>query len=198
MDKLGSFAKKVDWVAKFLQVLSLGMGVILLLFLVLALVYDESFYSSMNFTVDLISVKFHFIDECIPDAATMKTYCLAWLLIGCWGLWVRFFEIDTIRKIIKRMIEKRPFDDSVAKNIRKLSLIILIGDGVGACAEHGIRIWEYHAFDYENIFLSDKLVGVSSDYNLSVSFVWMFLIVYLLSYVFQYGQELQIQSDETL
>ena len=31
-----------------------------------------------------------------------------------------------------------------------------------------------------------------------LSFVWAFLIVYLLSYAFQYGQELQIQSDETL
>ncbi len=201
MDKISNFAKKVDWIAIFFQGLTFFLGVFFLFDLAISLMKlgcGEDFYEPIYLTVDLISVKFHFVDECIPNVQVMNIYLIGWMLIGSWGMWLRFYEVITIRRIIKPMKEKSPFDGSVAKNIRKLSWIILIGEGVDACAEYAIRVWEYHNFNYEEIFISDKLVSISTDYNLNISFIWMFLIVYLLSYAFQYGQELQIQSDETL
>lgn len=96
------------------------------------------------------------------------------------------------------MIEERPFDDSVVKNIRFLSWVILIGEGIWSVIAYAVEVFEYYAFDFQNLFLSDKVVAVNAEFTFNTSFIGMFLVIYFLSYVFQYGQVLQIQSDETL
>lgn len=82
--------------------------------------------------------------------------------------------------------------------IRFLSWVILIGEGIWSAIVYVAEVFEYHAFDFQNLFLSDKIAGVDAEFEFNISFIGMFLVIYFLSYVFQYGQELQIQSDETL
>lgn len=109
-----------------------------------------------------------------------------------------FYEMKIVRRILEPMIEERPFDDSVVKNIRFLSWVILIGEGIWSVIAYVVEVFEYYAFDFQNLFLSDKVVAVNAEFTFNTSFIGMFLVIYFLSYVFQYGQELQIQSDETL
>jgi len=128
----------------------------------------------------------------------MKFYYMGLMLIGIVSIAFMYYEIVIIRRIIKPMIVERPFDNSVVKNIRLFAWVILIGDGILSAVNAALTVFQYYSFDYENLFISDKITNVSADFDFDLTFVWMFLVVYLLSYVFQYGQELQIQSDETL
>ena len=47
-------------------------------------------------------------------------------------------------------------------------------------------------------FLSDKITGVSVTYSCDLSFLIYALVLFLMSFIFQYGSELQKLSDETL
>ena len=198
MKKISKWAVKVDTIARVFKGLTIVGGVVLLICLVLALGIEDTVYEEMNFGITLSFVDFDWRPDCNLDVQTMKFFCVGMLLLGIFIFAVRYCQIVIIRRIIKPMTEERPFDDSVTKNIRNLSWVILIGDGMLSVIDFVLQIWLYHAFDYENIFLSDKIISVSADYSFDFSFVWLFLVVHLLSYVFQYGQELQIQSDETL
>ena len=100
--------------------------------------------------------------------------------------------------ILKPMVFEKPFASCVSKNIRKLSWIILIGEGIFQVVMLGVELLLYRAFDFSNLFFNDKIISCKIDYMFDGTFIMVFAIIYLLSYVFQYGEELQIQSDETL
>lgn len=198
MKKISKWAVKVDVIARVFKGLNIVGGVVVLICLIAFLSFEDIVYGEMDFGMTLSFVDFDWIPECNPDVQTMRFFFVGILLFAILILAVRYYEIVIIRRIIKPMTEERPFDASVVKNIRDLSWVILIGDGMFSVIDFVMQICLYHTFDYENIFLSDKIISVSADYNFDFSFVWLFLVLHLLSYVFQYGQELQIQSDETL
>ncbi len=198
MKKISNLAKKMDGVVRFYKGVLILTEIVLVIMLVIMLGFEDSFFVSGNFDFSLAFVDFQFAEAYTPDLQTMKFYFIGMMVLGIVILAFTYYEAVIIRRIIKPMTEERPFDSSVAKNIRLLAWIILIGEGIFSALYFALEVFEYHAFDYENIFLSDKIISVSADYDFNVTFVWIFFVVYLLSYVFQYGQELQIQSDETL
>ena len=53
-------------------------------------------------------------------------------------------------------------------------------------------------YDLETVFLNEQIISCTPEINLDMSFAVVFAVLYLLSYVFRYGEELQKQSDETL
>lgn len=196
MKKISGLAKKVDTVMRFFKGLTIAGGIGCLILLIMS--WSDGFYEDLDFVMNLDVLDIRLSAAYVPNVATLKFYffgmCIMGLLLCVWV----YYEIVIFRKIIKPMREELPFAGCVARNIRKLSWVMLIGEGILSFVYFAFRIWEYHAFDYENLFLSDKIVSVSAEYYFDFTFVWVFLVLYLLSYVFQYGQELQIQSDETL
>ena len=53
-------------------------------------------------------------------------------------------------------------------------------------------------YNLNELFLSDKVTGVSVTYSCDLSFLIYALVLFLMSFIFQYGSELQKLSDETL
>ena len=53
-------------------------------------------------------------------------------------------------------------------------------------------------YNLNELFLSDKITGVSVTYSCDPSFLIYALVLFLMSFIFQYGSELQKLSDETL
>lgn len=196
MKKISGLAKKVDAVMRFFKGLTIAGGIGC--FILLAMSWSDGFYEDLDFVMNLDILKIQLSAAYVPGVETLRFYfwgmCIMGILLCVW----MYCLIAMFRKIIKPMREELPFAGCVAGNIRKLSWIMLIGEGILSVVYFVFQIWEYHAFDYENLFLSDKIVSVGAEYYFDFTFVWIFLVLYLLSYVFQYGQELQIQSDETL
>ena len=53
-------------------------------------------------------------------------------------------------------------------------------------------------YNLNELFLSDKITGVSVTYSCDLSFLIYALVLFLMSFIIQYGSELQKLSDETL
>ena len=74
----------------------------------------------------------------------------------------------------------------------------LIGGGILSVAKMAGEIILYRVYDLGTVFLNEHIVSCMPEFNLDMSFAAVFAVLYLLSYVFRYGEELQKQSDETL
>jgi len=53
-------------------------------------------------------------------------------------------------------------------------------------------------FDLENLLINDKITHITINATLDATFLLTGALLLLLSYIFQYGQQLQQLSDETL
>lgn len=109
------------------------------------------------------------------------------------------YGIKVLRKIMAPMIAGKPFDGSVSGEVKKLSYILIIGSIAYGVVGSVANALTYAAFDLNNLLLSDKIVGVTVDFELvDVKTLLLGIIIYMLSYVFAYGEQLQKQDDETL
>ena len=106
--------------------------------------------------------------------------------------------IGYIRNILQPMTEAKPFDSSASINLKKLAkLSIRIGIllNIIVLSETLVMVFVY---DLPNLLLSEKISHIGSAFQVDLSFLIYWAILTLLSYVFQYGQQLQQLSDETL
>ena len=106
--------------------------------------------------------------------------------------------IGCIRDILQPMTEEKPFDSSASINLKKLAkLSIRIGVlwNIIALSETIVMVFVY---DLPSLLLSEKVSHIGGTFQVDLSFLIYWAILTLLSYVFQYGQQLQQLSDETL
>ena len=110
------------------------------------------------------------------------------------------YIISMLKKVVTPMSQGLPFDRQVGPTIRRIAWIQLIGDGISALLWMATEILTYFSFDFSTLFLNHSITGCSLSLNFSAleTAVITFCVLFLLSYVFEYGQELQKLSDETL
>lgn len=103
-----------------------------------------------------------------------------------------------LRKLISPMKEGKPFNETVYKTLRELAVLILLGGillgVIDFCGSFVILM----AYDIGALFNPETVLGHSLVFDMNGDFVIYAAVVYLLSYVFKYGTELQTQVDETL
>ena len=76
--------------------------------------------------------------------------------------------------------------------------IILAGGGLIQLLGILGRVWLVKSLPMDVIFSSPAIASVEYVFTMDFGFVWMFFVVLLLSRIFEYGQVLQQESDETL
>jgi hypothetical protein len=96
------------------------------------------------------------------------------------------------------MKEGRPFEVGVSKILRKLAWVTLIGGAVSEAATIIASHVEVRAFDFPALFNSSAVTGYTFNRTFDFSFIVGAVILFLLSYIFRYGEQLQRDSDETL
>lgn len=109
-----------------------------------------------------------------------------------------FFGLRIVKDILAPMKEGRPFEHSVSLDIRKLGLLVLFGGIVGQGAMFATNFMWIHNLDLMTFFNREVVKSISINNSFSLSFVFIALLMFLLSYVFEYGWQLQQESDETL
>lgn len=115
----------------------------------------------------------------------------------CFSLYV----ISMLKKVLTPMTQGLPFDRQIGPTIRRIAWIQLIGDGVGAALMMVDHVMTYRYFYLSDLFLNDSITSCRLsllDLGDLVTSAMTFCVLFLLSYVFEYGQELQKLSDETL
>lgn len=117
----------------------------------------------------------------------------AMIVVALIGIGIRI-----IRKILKSMEAGRPFDTSVADNLRKLGWLVLIGGVVESILKIASETVLLGASDFFQLINMDAVSKVTVNYFFDVTFILFACVLFLLSHVFRYGEALQHESDETL
>ncbi len=106
--------------------------------------------------------------------------------------------LAALRAVLRPMKEGRPFDQAVSRNLRRLSVIALICGGAFSAADYACTQLIFHMVDVTALFDPAQVASATVNYRLDLSFLAVFAVLLLLSYIFRYGAELQTLSDETL
>ncbi|MBQ7360745.1 MAG: DUF2975 domain-containing protein [Lachnospiraceae bacterium] len=128
----------------------------------------------------------------LVENITTMIYLAVIVVFSCYG-------IRVLRRIMTPMIAGKPFDGTVSGDVKKLSYTLIAGSIAYGVVGSVANALTYAAFDLNNLLLSEKIVGVTVDFELvDVKTLLLGIIIYMLSYVFAYGEKLQQQDDETL
>ena len=109
---------------------------------------------------------------------------------------ILFFDAQATTKWLKK--EGLPFDESISKNLKNLGILTLIGGGIWSVAKVIIDTTTFYAYRVSELFRPEIITHVELSISLDTTFLVIATVIFLLSYIFRYGAELQKLSDETL
>ncbi len=149
-------------------------------------------------TIEIQSFSFSVNEKNAPSINTILLFTAVILaLAAIMSFFARLF-IQTIRKVLHPVIAGLPFDITVANNLKKAALLILVM-GIGLNIVTVVQyLFATNVFQLPVILLSDKITAVNVTCNIDLSFLITAIIIYLISCVCRYGATLQQQVDETL
>ena len=203
MKKLSTTAKTLD---KILNIVYAVFGAFAIAAIVVVAMAGISY--ALNWETESLLTSFASFDigfleievaqDFIPDSWIVLMQAIVILIGACAAIVLARKGIVYIRQILKPMAEEKPFDSIVSTNLRKLAkLSVFLGIlcNIVILAEQFILVFSY---DLRGLLLSDKIPAVDFNFEIDMSFLLSWGILMLLSYVFQYGEQLQQLSDETV
>jgi len=105
--------------------------------------------------------------------------------------------IACVLEILDPMTEGKPFTNVISANLKKLSVyIIVMGVGVNLIQLAETVMSSGHLL--RPLLEGGAFTKVTIQYGFDLSFLVTASVLFLLSYIFRYGEELQQLSDETL
>lgn len=201
MTKLQKTATRLDKVLKFIYRLNIIAFVIL--FIAMAFLWRiYSFAPDIN-DVSTVALDFGMIEFVVdpsyphhPHAFTNHLSAMTIIMIPYCVIWCMFIRCG--RRILAPMTQGQPFHNQMTTELKRLGwLNIALGiiDNVGLFFFYGNLIPGY---DLDALFLNSPIVSYSTIIPFEFDFLLWSGIMFLLSYVFKHGWELQQLSDETL
>lgn len=186
---------------KMCLVLNILKDIALFSFITTILLAVFMFFVDIN-SIPLDSLRIDIIDLTLKNDLFINKEMIAKILpVGLLLLGMLFFVgykmIKIVESICKTALEK-PFDISIANSLVRLSKYIL----VGGLITNLIIIFRFiiltKPYNYNLLFNENYVYDIQFKYQFNLTFLIDAALVYLLSYVFRYGKELQDLSDETL
>lgn len=194
MEKLTKTARVVDVFAKILFifcVVAICMLIAANIFTVVAVSLPEEDLSKA------LSVVFDFNDSdfvVFEDGRLMITkqqlaiYILMMSLTEATGAVILMIGIKLVRRIMVPMKEGRPFEEGISEVIKKFGHFVLAATIIGT----------FIHFLLDTAFIAMGAEPEPLPVSISGEGIFAALVIYLISYIFRYGEELQKQADETL
>ena len=195
--KMITTARNLDTLFKFTEGFMKAFAIVFAVFFVLMKIFKEKMVMG-SFSLDLDFVKLHLTGEYGAVTGLVLNHIDLILISGCLGCIAIRYGLKVIRSILAPMKEGRPFDGEVPSGLRKLAWICLAGGGLIQLLGIASRILLVNALPMDVIFSSPAIESVEYVYMFDFGFVWMFIVLILLARIFEYGQKLQQESDETL
>lgn len=195
-------AGTIDRILKAIQVIMKIGSILLLVGAICILFLKDTILANMEYlttTISLGMVQFTLsnYEGVIRSPMALTCYIALSTLFFAILLVIALYALKLIRRILEPMKEGRPFD-GVAEIIRKLAWVVLIGGIAEQVFDIIVGILELRAYDMVSLVNEAMVQKIQYNYVIDGSFVVVFAILFLLSYIFQYGEELQCESDETL
>jgi len=161
-------------------------------------VFKDAFtdYSVTNVPLGVITLTLKEADIVVSE--NVKSRLIVGIISAMIVLAITCVGIRIIRKILRPMKEGRPFDTSVADSLKKLGWLVLIGGTVEAILKAVSETVILGAYDLSQLINMNAASKVTVSYFFDATFIIFAFVLFLLSHVFRYGEELQRESDETL
>ncbi|MBR5345045.1 MAG: DUF2975 domain-containing protein [Clostridia bacterium] len=198
-NKLIRSASVIDRILKILQGFALAGVIVAAIFIPLTLIFGEKIVVNSSY-VDIGVLNLHLAVDSAEylDLGHLKlSICsmLAGMILVSAATW---YCLKVLREILVPMKEGTPFAEGISAKIRKLAWTVLIGGGIAEISAKVATVFETRAYHIEKLLDDSVVKSISYDYKISLWFVVAALILFFLSYIFRYGEELQRESDETL
>lgn len=203
MNNLTNTAKKLDKVFEITHIVIGALAVACIVFLAiigLAFVFklDPEMIGTGYASFDLGFLELEVSETHSPSKWLVLGQAAFTLAVSCRLLYDGRRGVGFIREILKPMTEGKPFDSAVSANLKKLARLSISIGILYNIIILGEQIMMIFVYNLPELLISEKITHVSAMFNADLSFLIYWAIFTLLSYVFQYGQQLQQLSDETL
>lgn len=206
MDKLMKTSKKLDTFFKVSQriikiAMIVAVGVVAVL-TVANFVNPDAVIAEGYYSIDVGSVTIN-LTEAYSTEDNNMVLSYVWIVMGlaaAAGVAV-YYALGQVRKILQPMTEGNPFHPTVSTNIRKIAYVSIV---LGVIANVVSFLQSFGAVAMiEKIKLLDyvkegTIQSITANSQIDLTFLVVFFILLLVSYIFRYGEELQQQVDETL
>lgn len=200
MNKVMKISKTLNTIAGIVRTLLKVMAIIIAVAVVILMFVSRqnSIWSSVNYTLQLGTVTLELIpDGTIPPEAT-RLLIIGGLIFSIPLLLFSAKCLHIIQDILNPMSQGKPFDRNVSDSLRKLSFIALIVGGLAEIGDMVSSALQLYSVKLDALFNPEFVAGYTVEQTMDMSFLLVFGVLFLMSHVFRYGEELQQLSDETL
>ncbi len=197
--KLSKSAAVIDRILKILQGFAIAGVIVAALFIPLTLILGKKIIADASslelgvVTLKLAGDMSAYLDETNIKASIVCV--LVCLIVVSAATWTCF---RVLRQILVPMKEGRPFAAGISGKIRKLAWTVLVGGGIAELSTVLAEVFETRAYHMERLLNMDRVAAVAYSWDLDLWFVIAAIILFFLSLIFRYGEELQREADETL
>ncbi len=148
-----------------------------------------------NNDLKLGPLEMHLREAYIPPLSSL--YLPLAIRILCGGL-IGCMILRRLKKVFKPMSEGAAFGGSVSREIKALAWTVLAGGFVSDFVRTFIGWTTLSAYDLSKLLSEEMVSSWTISFDSRLGYVLVFALLWLLSYVFRYGETLQQLSDETL
>ena len=194
MEKLTKTARIIDVFAKILFIfciVAICMLIAANIFMAVAVslpVDDLPKGLSMVFDLDDSSFVVFENGQFMVTKQQFAIYVLSVSITEAVGIAILMIGVKLVRRILSPMKEGRPFEEGISDIIKKFGHFVLAATVIGAFVQ----------FLLSAVFVAIDAEPMPLPVNISVEGIFAAMVIYLISYIFRYGEELQKQADETL
>lgn len=198
MQRLTKTAKILDTILRVLFWVLIAAAVAATIGALAPLILRRPAPSGTDVSLDLDFIKLHLAKPGQEAAMAQQKATLAAMVLMIAGTGIGAYAIKLIRNILKPMKQGLPFHSAVSGSLKKLGWLSLFGgivtNGVSILAQNLI----VRGFNLTELFTSEVITKVTFNYSFDLTFLLVAAGLFLLSYIFHYGAQLQQLSDETL
>ena len=198
-EKFIKTAKVIDRILKILQGFLVAGVIVSAIFIPLVAIFGEKMVvDEPSLTVGEVTLRLAGDMSQYLNLSGLRMSLIIVLLSSIVACAVTWLCLRKVREILVPMKEGRPFEPGTGNRIRELALLVLIGGGIAEIGSAVGRIFAVRAYNIPALINHPAIEGVSFNITIRLWFVVVALVLFFLSFVFHYGEELQRESDETL
>lgn len=203
MKKLTNYARKIDVFFKILDIflkIAVVACLIGLAIIAVGVIFDlpKEMIGTNYDQIELGPITFQVAEEFTPDFFGQLGQVAIMFVLAAGVCFIGILSVRCIRAILQPMKMGQPFSGAVSRNLRKLGVFSLIL-GVMKNVMQAVSLFTIARMQQiETLLISEKITHVDINYSIGLGFLVVAAIIFLLAYVFRYGEELQTLSDETL
>ena len=193
--KISKYLNRYFGVINFLNLAIMTISVIVSIF-ILFIASDNEIFMITSLSLNWLTLEFS--ESIFSNVISAKIYFVLLFLGACITLIIFLKLISSVRNILNEFVDGNIFKENMANHIMELSILsFTYGMFINVFNFINYRFIIDHS-NFISLLESGKIINTQLSYTFDLSFIVLSAIIYLLSYIFRYGIELQQLSDETL